>query len=96
MASVKPYVVLLLGTISAIGASLKAFGLTQTDWVWVLLPLWAPMAFAYLAFIFTLVHALGTGELQIVTKPAPAPVAVDPKIDLSKPKGPLAPPPAAS
>lgn len=97
MASVKPYIVLLLGTISVIASLLKAFGIVQAEWVWVLAPLWLPMAFAYCAFVFTLVHALGTGELTVVAKKLPPEAeTTDAKIDLNKPKGPVAPPAAAS
>lgn len=67
----KNYVVLAAGTVSMIAAIVKLVFAAPYDWVWVVAPLWVPLALAYLIFVGLFVHALGTGKLAIVPKPAP-------------------------
>lgn len=71
----KPVHILLVGTLSLVLAIAKLF--FPIEWGIVLLPLAAPMIYAYAAFIVIIVHALGTGKLEI----APPPVAAEKKAD---------------
>ena len=74
----KNYVVLLAGTVSLVAAVVKlVFGL-GADWVWIVAPLWMPIALAYLIFVGLFVHAFGTGKLEIVPKPVPGAAPVFP------------------
>lgn len=65
----KPVYILGVGTLSTILAIAKFF--FPIPWFLVTLPLAAPMAYAFGAFLVVIIHALGTGKLEI----APPPVA---------------------
>lgn len=77
----KPAIILILGTTSLLAIISKLCGL-PISWVAVLAPLWMPTAFAYLAFVVTIIHALGTGKLEI----APAPVTAEVKSEAAAQK----------
>lgn len=64
----KPVYILTLGTVS-LGLAIAKLAGFPVAWALVLLPIAAPMIYAYVAFIFIIVHALGTGKLEVVAPP---------------------------
>lgn len=66
----KPVYILVCGTAALLATLGKLFGFWSIDWGFILAPLWIPMAYAYLAFIVIMVHALGTGKLEVVHAPS--------------------------
>lgn len=61
----KPLYILIAGTLSLFLA-IGHFFFPAIAWSFVLLPVASPMIFAYVAFVTVIIHALGTGKLEIV------------------------------